>query len=412
MASKKKPANARAADAGKPETDTPGTGQESEAVTTEEGISETASDAPRESAATGGPDAGAGGEPATSGEPAEHADTADPATARPQDPADDDRTAADMPEERHRQVVRTEQVVVRQGGFWSMLLGGIATAGIGVLAAPHILPANLFPQADTGLEARVSDALATQDSRIGDLRALIEGLPVPPDPEDAIAGLSETVTAISGQIAAIESRLSELENRPAPETAPGVTAAEIETLRAEVAALRADAEAVEAAARDDAMATLRRAALTRILTALDSGSDFASALADLRDTGVEVPAALDDAAASGVPTQAALAESFPDAARAALAAARTVQDDAAAGLGAFLKSQLGVRSLSPREGDDADAILSRAEAALAGGRLGDALAELETLPEAARAPMEDWKVQARQRKAALDAAEALAGTLN
>jgi hypothetical protein len=81
-------------------------------------------------------------------------------------------------------------------------------------------------------------------------------------------------------------------------------------------------------------------------------------------------------------------------------------------VGAFLRAQLGVRSLEPREGDDADAILSRAEAALAEGRLGDALAEIETLPEGARAAMSGWAAEATARRDALAAAEALSAELN
>jgi hypothetical protein len=77
-----------------------------------------------------------------------------------------------------------------------------------------------------------------------------------------------------------------------------------------------------------------------------------------------------------------------------------------------LRAQLGVRSLEPREGDDTDAILSRAEAALAGGRLGDALAEIETLPEAARAATSDWAARATARHDALAAAEELSAQLN
>ena len=49
-------------------------------------------------------------------------------------------------------------------------------------------------------------------------------------------------------------------------------------------------------------------------------------------------------------------------------------------------------------------MLSRAEAALAEGRLSDALAEIEALPETARAAMADWAAQARSRADALVAA--------
>ena len=354
-------------------------------------------------------------------------DVADPTTSDEPDPetAPDETPDASAGQDEHPQsetrapVVTTEQVVVRQGGFWAMLLGGVAASGIGVLAAPYVLPSQWFETDASGVEARVEQGLAALDQRLNDLSSQIEGLSLPPDLSGEVDGLGETLTALTKQMSALEGRIATLENRPEPETNDGVPEAELQDLRAmleaqraEVDALKAEAEASEAAARDSALATLRRAALTRILTALDSGSDFAPALADLRETGVEVPAVLAGMAETGVPTQAMLTERFPDAARAALAEARLASGEETAGLGGFLKSQLGLRSLTPREGDDPDAVLSRAEAALGEGRLGDALAEIETLPEGARAALADWADLATRRKQALAAAEELAGTLN
>jgi hypothetical protein len=59
-----------------------------------------------------------------------------------------------------------------------------------------------------------------------------------------------------------------------------------------------------------------------------------------------------------------------------------------------------VRSLAPREGNDPDAVLSRAEAALAAGDLGTALAEAAALPEAGQAAMAGWVGLAAVRQAA------------
>ena len=102
---------------------------------------------------------------------------------------------------------------------------------------------------------------------------------------------------------------------------------------------------------------------------------------------------------------------FPDAARAALATARAegLSDDAA-GLGGFLRSQFDVRSTTPQEGAGPDAVLSRAEAAVKEGRVADALAELEALPEVARAEMTDWMGQAQSRADVLDAIATLTET--
>lgn len=342
--------------------------------------------------------------------------------ARPPEPAPDPAP-----------VVRTEQVTVRQGGFWSMLLGGIAAAGVGVFAAPYLQPL-LPPGWGAPSQATVDPArIDAQAERIAELETQLSGLAIPPDLSGELEGLSQTLTGLTGQIADLESRVTDLAERPAPPAASGGASDEaiaaledrlaaqraedasqqdaIETLRAEIAALRGEAEAQEAAARDSAQAVLRRAALTRIRTALDTGEAFAPALTDLRETGADVPEPLTAVAETGAPTRAMLIEGFPVAARAALAAARAEAGEGASVTG-FLRSQLGVRSLTPREGDDADAVLSRAEAALVQGRISDALAELEALPEGAREAMADWAAEAKSRADALAAAEALSAAMN
>ena len=60
---------------------------------------------------------------------------------------------------------------------------------------------------------------------------------------------------------------------------------------------------------------------------------------------------------------------------------------------------------------DPDAILSRAEAALAKSDLVTTLAELDSLPEVARAAMADWRSTADQRLSAITALRELADTI-
>ena len=81
-------------------------------------------------------------------------------------------------------------------------------------------------------------------------------------------------------------------------------------------------------------------------------------------------------------------------------------------LAAFVRRQTNARSLSPQEGDDADAVLSRAEAALRDGDLGAALAELEALPDAAKPALSDWISAAEERRDAVSAVESLTNTVN
>ena len=73
---------------------------------------------------------------------------------------------------------------------------------------------------------------------------------------------------------------------------------------------------------------------------------------------------------------------------------------------------MGVRSLAPREGDDPDAILSRAQAAVTAGEIEGALAEIVMLPPDGQSAMTDWVTAARARLDALAAASGLAETLN
>ncbi len=329
----------------------------------------------------------------------------------------------------------TEQVVIRKGGFVPMLLGGLAAAVIGFGMARYVLPEDFpFPQ-DNGDDAalqEISARLDTQSETIAALGDRVEGLGEGPDLSGLEAGqarLSSAVETMSGRmdemsarLDALDARLTEVEKRPMTDGAS--TAAidayerELAALQEAIAAQRAEIESIaeearemEESAEETAQATLRRAALTRIQSALESGSAFASAVADLQGAGVDVPDVLDAAAPEGVATLGDLQDSFPDAAREALAVSRQVAGDGG-GIGDFLRTQLGARSLTPREGDDPDAILSRAEAAVRDGRLTDALAEIETLPEEGRAALSDWSGQAARRLDALAAAEELAQDMN
>ncbi len=146
--------------------------------------------------------------------------------------------------------------------------------------------------------------------------------------------------------------------------------------------------------------------------ALAEGDPFADNLGPIADAGVEVPAVLSDTAEDGVPTQGLLTADFAPAARDALDAARYSDPEATKGLGAFLQRQLGARSTTPQEGDNTDAILSRAEAALNREDLTTALIELEALPDVAATEMAGWVELATTRRDALAAIDSVAADLN
>ena len=340
----------------------------------------------------------------------------------------------------------------RKGGFVPLLLGGLVAGGIGFGAAAYVIPnylPSLIPTSqDPALAGEVQDQgakLQTLESTLAQIQSTPAEPAVPAELTQRIDDLSgkldalgQSDAALTDRLATLESRIKTLEVRPVT-TDPNASAAldavrqELDGFRAEMAAQVQAADAakaditsvaedaakkiasVEADARQmraEAEAASRAAALTgsvaQIRAALDSGAAFDGAIADLKAAGIDVPAALSDQA-QGAPTLAALRDSFPPAARESLAVSvrETAGTDGWSRITAFFKSQSGARSLTPRAGDDPDAILSRAEAALRAGDLSATLDELKALPEAGQAVMAEWVANAGRRLAAIDAAKSL-----
>jgi len=244
------------------------------------------------------------------------------------------------------------------------------TAPLGSLAqdpGPAVRPA---PAVDP--EALRQDFLAAVEPRLADTQA----------------GLAEVRTALTDTQAALDALTTRLDQTEAQ------SAAAAEEARSAAASL-AEAQTRAATAESQARA---RAALAAVEASLAAGEPFAAPLSELGGTGVTVPDTLAQLAPEGAPTLATLRDSFPDAARAGLSAARDqgLLDDGSGVLG-FLRGQLSVRSVAPREGEDPDAVLSRAEAQLAAGQLDAALTEIGSLPEPLRAAMADWIAQAETR---------------
>lgn len=327
----------------------------------------------------------------------------------------------------------TPKVTVQRVGFVPLVLGGIVAAGLGFGAA-------YIWQRDATAAQRAD--LAAQSDQIAALALQVAALPAPADPAPVLARLDAADTAfaalqsdIAATLTGLDSRLTEVEKAPngdgtLSDTAIAAWQRELEDLRAEIGTqqarmqdlanaatvqldqTRVEAAAIEQNATDAAAAATARAALARVQAALDSGVPFEAALAELR-LAADVPTALSDLAADGVPTITALQTDFPAAARAALAVARIegLAGEEGGGFGAFLRNQFDVRSVTPQDGETADAILSRAEDALRQNRLSDAMAEVAALPEVVRAEMADWTQAAESRAAALAAADALSLSL-
>ena len=314
-------------------------------------------------------------------------------------------------------------------GFVPLLIGGVLAGGIGFGAAQVLGPLQSGPDETTlalqaEVQAQAASIQALQASSDKSQGAADQAASDTASLQGSIDGLTASLAAINGQfddvsnaLAGLDARIIELEKRPLtqglPSSAIEAYERELEELKASVASQRAEAQAMEENAKMTAQQALARAALTRVLSALDAGQSFRAPLTDLvTATGSAAPVELEALADTGAPSLASLQASYPDAARAALAAARQTEGQTGNRFLSFMQSQLGARSVTPHVGDDADAILSRAEAALTSGNLTDTLAEIAALPEAAQAEIADWAAAARTRQEALAAGEALSQELN
>lgn len=307
----------------------------------------------------------------------------------------------------------SEPVEKRSGSvFWPFVLGGVVAAALGFAASE----ANLLGFRADGSEVRVE-----LERQADDISALQDAAP----PEADLSGVEQEIARLSEAVQSFEDRIVALEDRPVASSGDGgdasAYAAEFEQMqaslqqqRSEIEGLLANAQSIEEATAEAARAAAIQAGVSKVTAAISTGSAYDGALNDLREAGVDdLPQPLVDGAADGVATLGNLQGRFPDAARDALAAARASGQDGVenGGVTAFLRRQLGARSVQPREGSDPDAVLSRAEAAVRDGRLSVALNEIDTLPGEAQSAMSDWIADARARAAAEAAVNDLSQSL-
>ncbi|MGC1494908.1 MAG: hypothetical protein WA790_03800 [Sulfitobacter sp.] len=301
--------------------------------------------------------------------------------------------------------------------FWPLLIGGALAAVMGFVASEM----NVL-----GTRSDTSDLRAAISKQQIQITELANAEPKTPNIEfPALDALTADLAELSKTVTAIDVRLTEVEKRPISEGSSSTAAvaayerelqalqASVEKQLSEIEGLLDNALSVEEATAEASRKATLQGALTRITAAINGGKPFASALSELEANGMgDTPQALAGVADSGVVTLINLQSRFPNVARAALSSARAVgSDDVEGGVGGFLRRQLGARSVAPREGTDPDAVLSRVEAAVRDGRLTDALAEIDTLPEPSQNAMQDWIVDARARQAAEAAAEDLSQRL-
>jgi hypothetical protein len=276
---------------------------------------------------------------------------------------------------------------------------GAAALGYGAAWKFPIFPTNA-PAVDLSAITARLDALdnAASTSDVQARLAQLEGA-TPPDLsalEQRLTALEQRLSAeapsddLRAELADIRAKLAQTDPAPAIKSAIAAEMANVQKTAQDMVA------AVDAAAKQAAAASAK----TLLAAALDTGMPYAAAAQSLG-----LPDALAKYADTGIPSLTSLKDAFPDAARAGLDAA--LRSD----LGAtwaervtnFLRSQTGARALTPQDGNDPDAVLSRIEAGLRAADMGAVMAEIAALPESAKTAMADWIALAQIRADALAA---------
>jgi len=254
------------------------------------------------------------------------------------------------------------------------------------------------------------------------------------DIESRLATIETRLEGVSGELAAMGERLSlqVTENGAAlsEEAAAKLSGyqAVINGLKAQLDGLAAkqgslgqridDVSSASARRVEEASAEVATSATTKLITdiksALDSGASFQAALDGLaKIASITPPPELTSIAATGTTSWANLRSQFSEVAHAALRAdtQANASDGVVGKFSAFLRTQVGTRSLERREGDDANAILSRIEDELIRGNLSKAANEANTLGDAPKTAMKPWLTALNRLSAAQSAMAQISSTL-
>lgn len=363
--------------------------------------------------------------------------------------------------------VPAQTMTIQKTGFWPVVTGGVIAAGIGaaatIWALPH-LPAGWLPE-DQAQEAAIdveaikaeavtaaeeaarqvaAEAAPTGTAPSGDIQAALddqeqrltalektvnesgsagagsaslaattEQPKTPPTPVND-GNLQQVVEELQKQLETQAAQIDELAARPVldPEAAKKVQelAGRIDTVQQNINAAQEETAKLQAAAQESTKRAQAVAAIASLQAALEKGVTPDEASKKLEQAGVNTPEALQ----KEVPSLESLQAGFGDASRAALRATRIGENADGNFLTNFLRSQTGARSVEPREGNDPDAILSRANASVEKGNIAAALDEMAALPDAAKnaSAMSEWMSAANAYSDAAAALSDLSATNN
>jgi hypothetical protein len=279
--------------------------------------------------------------------------------------------------------------------------------------------ANTAPRAPA-TDPAVADRLAAAEKQIA---ALAEEGATLKQRSEALATAAETAQRRADAAAA---RADTAQNAGAQGQA--VDRRDIATLTDRLAALERTAQSLQAelgeqrtalAKQRDAGAderAVRRAVVAEMLkAAVARGDGFRAELDAAKALGADnaMLSPLEPFADSGVPTAAVLARRLRD----ILPAMRRATEPQGAAEGGFLKRLqvnaerlVRIQPVGEQPGDDAGAILARAEAKVGRGDIAGAVTELSALPPDVRAPAADWIKTAQAREAAIAAGRRFAAS--
>ena len=314
----------------------------------------------------------------------------------------------------------------KSSGVLPLVVAGFICAGLGFGAAILSQPSNpiwpmrpdmaQFRDETTGQITDIDTRLNALEGRVTDVDQRAVGDVFQSDLEELTNGYDQRFSEIASQLENFDKRLSALEKSTIESAIPDELVAKYqdevkrlkETLEAQRESLQQFmSETAETAneVTQRAIDTVARGILAQIRAAIDAGGPFDTAIKEFDEqVGQALPNQLRSLAEEGVQTYQELRDSFAEAARSALNAARDElnESEGFTGIGNYLRKQFQARSVTPKTGDDADSVLSRAEQALRENDLNGALNELDALPDAARDQMQPWIDQARERQDALE----------
>ena len=314
----------------------------------------------------------------------------------------------------------------KSSGVLQLVVAGFVCAGFGFGAAILSQPSNpiwpihpdmaQFRDETTGQIIGIDTRLNALEGRVTDVDERAVGDVFQSDLDELTNGYGQRFLEIASQLENFDKRLAALEESAIESAIPDELVAQYqgevkrlkETLEAQRESLQKFmSETAEATneVTQRAKETVARGILAQIRAAIDAGGPFDTAIKEFDEqVGHALPNQLRSLAQEGVQTYQELRDSFAEAARSALNAARDELNESEGfmGIGNYLRQQFQARSVTPKMGDDADAVLSRVEQELRENDLTGALNELDALPDAARDQMQPWIDQARERQDALE----------